>query len=1098
MLTLIRGSFGSGKSYEITQRILADLRAGHRVMLIVPEQQAVEAEGRLNSAALSSSTPVLDLEVLNFTRLADRVFRQLGGLCYNYIGKGARQLIMWRALSSLSDTLSTYRNISLSDKNTLRLMLSASDELSRCAVTPMMLADAADSIGEQTNLTSLTDKLRDLSLICSMYKALLHDQYDDPQDDLPRLAELLGEHDFFREIRVYFDSFTSFTAVQARIIRRIFAQAEEVVFSIGLPVFNGGSTLPVMYESMARTEKELKKDAAFAGLQLKTVQLEGAPRYSNGELPLLGRYLWDFSRGEPISDAAPEHIRLFSCADIFAEAEACALEITKAVRRGGRYYENVIVTREPSEYKGVIDAVFEKHGIPCFISERSDLTVKPPVKLILTAFAVINGRWRTDDVISYIKTGLTGISARECDALEEYASTWQLSGARWTDGVEWQMNPDGYSETFTQRGLDILKTVNDLRDRLTEPLSGLAERFDGSITVREACEALFEFMGELKLRETLSLDEGEEAAQLWNILLDILDQLVTVAGDSPVTSEQFAQLLSVMFDEADIGHIPTSIDEVVIGNAMTLRAGRCKNVYILGANDGVFPQNVSDDGVFTDSERIALETVGVTLSSGTDERASDELFYFCRAVCCASDNASIFYHTADTAGRAVRPSAACERIRTLFPALKPVIFAAAAPLDCIYSPEASFEYTAVCRSTPLGDALKSVYYTLGGWSKRLEALDRPFIETENTLSPDIAQKLFGGDLALTQSRLESFATCEFSYYCRYILRLQERKRAEFRQIDIGSFTHRVLERCLSALRTEEGIRTDLDDDELEALVDGVIDEYLNSVAGYSVKRTNRILQLFRRLRRTSLLLLKSLQNEFRQSGFQPVFFELPIKFGDPEAVTPLSVPLADGSSAYIFGKVDRVDIYKSGGKIYVRVVDYKTGIKKFSLSDVELGLDLQMLLYLFAIWRNPSASFLKRAGGEGEIVPAGVLYMSVRAPEIEVTPDMDGNNVREEAENSLSRDGLLIDDENILRAMDSQLSGRYIPVKLKKDGSFTASSPVQSLEEFGLLLRKVETTVSRISSELKGGHADAKPLTRPGTDICRYCPNKPICRSAKN
>lgn len=1094
MLNIIKGSFGTGKSHLVTERILDDLKNGKKVMLIVPEQQALDAEGMLNDAAILSKTPTWELEVLNFTRLANRVFRQLGGLCYNYIGKGARHIIMWRALSAVAPSLSVYRDVTRNDKNTISMMLSASDELTRCSVSSKMLLEAADQLRIDDNMPSLASKISDLALIISMYRSLLHEQYDDPADDLPRLNELLYDNNFFSGYNVYFDSFTDFTAAQLSIVYHILRQADSVTCTLNLPAHL--SDYDSMYKTQLDTERKLVRFSNENNIAVNFEPITKAKRFANSEIELLSEKLWDFGSGASISDDIPSTISVVECKDVFEEAEACALEITKNIRNGGRYYENLVVVRDTSKYIGVIDAVFERHGIPFFIAQHCDLSQNPAIKLILSALNVISSNWRHSDVITYIKTGLTGIEENECDILEDYAATWQISGSRWYDGHEWEMNPDGYSDTFTKRGELILKVVNDAKIRLSEPLIRLGEKFSGYITVRDATIAIFDYITDVKLKEYL-LSNNENGVQIWNLILDVLDELVTVSGEELVTADTYKDLLRVMFDESDIGRIPTSIDQVNIASAMTVRAKKCKHVYLLGVCDGEFPMSVSDDGVFNDSEKVALEGVGIFLSSKTDTRASDELYYFSRALCSPSHSATLIYHTSDISGKASKPSVAIERVRTLFPAINVKRFDDTDILQKIYTPEGSFEFCASERDTVYGKALSDVYKSMPEYRERIDSLARPFSDPKNTISPENANLLFGGDISLTQTRLESFANCEFSYYCKYILKLQEQKKAEFSQLDIGNFTHRVLENFMRAVQTSEGIRLDLSDEEAEKLADDIINEYIDRIIGYSEKKTSRILQLFRRLRRTTLLLIKNLRNEFSQSDFIPSFFELPITYSKDEGVRPLRIPLYDGTDAYVYGKVDRVDLYKKNGKVYVRVVDYKTGEKSFSLSDIELGLNMQMLLYLFAICQNPPKRLLDDAECTiNDVLPAGVLYMSVKAPNITSNSYIDGESAVSSAEKSLSRDGILIDDIDVLRAMEKDLAGKYIPVSLKKDGSFGAYSKVESLEGFGNILSQIENTVKRLSSELKSGSANAVPLKQGKDSPCNYCQSKAICRRA--
>ncbi len=1094
MIRFIYGIAGSGKSTYIASKIMNDLQSGENALLIVPEQQMVETEQRFAEINESSDIPVIGLEILNFTRLANRVFRRFGGLSYNYIGNGARQIIMWRVLFTLSPVLAEYRNISLTDKNILRLMQDTISEFIRYNITPVMLENAVEQLDNEKTSVCLKNKLKDLSLIYTLYQKSLRDEYDNPEDDLTRLAKTLEKNNFFNGYNVYIDSFDGFTPQQISIIEHILRQADNITVSFAMLPDSG----LIMLDGIKNTEKTLKSIIKNQNkIITDIVELKSGIRFKSPELKYLEKYLWDFGQAESVYNEKTRHIKLIECSDVFCEAEATAKDILRRVRQGGRFLDNIIIMRDPISYVGIIDVVFEKYDIPYFMSIRTDLKMKPSVKLLLSALTVISGNWRCNDVISYIKTGYSGITVDECDLLESYVSTWEINGYRWTNDMAWNMNPDGYTDILSEYGKSVLISVNQIREKLTAPLVALSDSFSEECTVKSASEAVYRFLCDLNIREKLEALGEDEPKQVWNIIISSLDQLVKVAPDAVINAEQYMRLISIIFDDVDIGRIPTSMDEVIIGGAMSFRAGRAKNIYILGVNENIFPQIIKDEGIFNDIERITLETLGIILSPRSDRRASDELLYFYKTVTSVEENVTVLYSTTDLAGHALQPSPACTRMRMLFSDLTIVRYSESDPLDLIEGYEASFEYAAMYNSEPVGESLKSIYLKDEAYKTKVNALEQPFIQPLNTILSQTASELFGGDLILTQTRLESYVLCAFSYYCKYVLRLTEKKRAEIKSVDIGNFIHRILEIFLVSVKTENGIRTDLTDDEIENLVDKIINDYLNSIIYNAEDRTNRIIQLFRRLKRTTMLLIRNLLDEFEQSNFIPTFFELPIKFGDSEASDPLKIPLPDNTNAYIFGKVDRVDTYKKGNDVYIRVVDYKTGIKDFSLTDIQLGLNLQMLLYLFSLWQYPSESFKMKAGceKEGRLLPAGVLYFTAKAPDFSLDKTENEQTVIDKANYMLTRKGLLLNDKEILTAMEKNLNGRFIPVKLTTSGEFTAISPVKTLSEFGILMRDISDTVSKFSILLKSGKADAIPLKAGKHNACEYCAMKPVCRT---
>lgn len=1090
MIKFIYGSVGTGKSEYTARASVEALANGRRVILLVPEQQAVEAEQRITTLAEAARVPTVELETLNFTRLANRVFRRFGGLCYNYIRKGARKIIMWRALSEVAPALLEYGGVTLSDRGTLDLLTSAMTELTRFRVSPEAMLEVCDGLEADGSFPALRKKLHDTALIRSSYKALIHAGYDDAEEDLDRLNELLREHDFFSGYDVFIDSFNGFTPQQISILRHIFRQSDDVTLTLALPY--GLSYYPPMFDTLRETAAILTELCELSGNKAELVKLETPFRYPDSEIPDIYAALWDFTVFDAVIKEKPRHIRLIECADVFAEAEAAALEISRRVEEGGRYSDNIIIVRSAEPYRGVLDAIFEKYSIPLYISSRQDITVYPAARLLLSALSVICNGWKYADIIACAKTGAMNITADESDTLEAYAAEWNINGSRWYDGERWDMNPDGYTDLLTMRGAAILDTVNDVKERLAAQLLILRQEFLGGTTVRNGSAAVFNFAESVGLRSSALDDEG---MRVWNTIIDSLDELVTAAGDETVNAAEYLKLFTVVLGEADIGSIPDAVDTVTVGEAANFRAGRAKSCFLLGCVDGEFPANITDDGVFSDSDRVALETFGIRLAPSSDRRASDELFRFARALAAVEGEVTLVYHVSDGAGRAIRPSAAIERLRALMPSLEAVKFSSLDPLDYIAGKAASFELTAKYRGSETGYALREIYESDPDYAQRLSALDRPFIDALNTVSPETAKEIFGGDMALTQTRIESYVKCGFSYYCGYVLKLAEQKTAQFRALDTGSFIHSVLERFFREISTENSVRTDLTDDEISAVIDEIIENYLDSVIKNASHRTNRIAALFTRLRRTSLLLIKNLLAEFKQSKFIPCFFELPIGVGE-KSIQPLRVPLAGGGECSVYGIADRVDLYKDGKKVYVRVTDYKTGAKDFSLEDLALGINLQMFLYLFAIWKNQPKLLLERAGApNGELLPAGVLYMSAKAPEISCDGSDTDQDIEAAANKTLTRRGLLLDDQEILSAMESELSGKFIPVKLKKDGGFGSAASLSDIEGFGSLMKQITDTLADISAKLRSGSADATPLKYKQSDACKYCAMKPICRA---
>lgn len=1095
MTHFIFGRAGSGKSERIYSLAAKNLRAGRHTFLLVPEQQAVAAEQRMadilttgDAGSESADSPELGLEILNFKRLCNRVFREYGGISYNYISDSGRALLMWQALTELSGDLTEYGG--KVDKSRVELMLSAVSELKAYRITPSALERSLERLNDSGEAPALAAKLSDLSLIFADYVSLVALTNDDAADDLTKAAEAVDEHGFFKGSDVFLDSFNGFTPQEFELIRLAAKQADSLTISLTL-----GEGSP--FENLADTAAKLKRLAGEYTEEFLTENL----RHSAPELRALEAGLWENSA---VYTGSVDSIRLIECPNLFAECEAVAADICRRVRNGASYRDFAITLRGVERYDGIIDVILEKYGVPFFFSKRTDLTEKPLIRLILSAYAILTGGFRTTDVVTYIKTGLTGLTADEAEALTRYAELWKLRGNRWRE--EFTLDPRGYTtEPIDDSVREKLSELNSIRKKLISPLESFFGAIGEGQNVREQSAALYKFLLSLDIPTQLELrageaepDEAAELTQLWSVLVDSLDELVAAVSELKADAEIFTKLLGIVFSGADIGRIPAAVDVVTVGDASLLRAN-AKHIYVIGANEGIFPAAPDSGGIFTDSDRETLARLGIELAGGGEYRVRDERFTFYRALTSASKSLTVSWASADLSGKTMRRSFGATRLKKLFPELKVTIYDSLPVEDRLEGRPKLVEYAAETAGTRLGGSIARYLKEDARLADKLEKLTIPLTETDASLSPETAKLIAGKDLALTQSRLDSYVLCKFSYYCKYILKLEETKPADFDAADIGSFIHHILEVFVSSAGHE------LSDDEIDRMVDEIVDGYIKKIAEKSGD-DRRLAHLFTKLRRSSRLLCRNIAEEFNQSGFRPSFYELPIRFPAPgenagealPSVDPLEVDLGDGTHAYIYGIADRVDTYRRAGKLYVRVIDYKTGSKDFSMEDIALGLNLQMLLYLFSLWKNGSRpdSALSGLAGSDEIVPAGVLYFSANIPTVSADTELSPSEVERRVSDKLARRGLLLDDREVLTAMEQELGGHYLPVKVKKDGSFTRSDALKTLEDFGSLLHSIEDTIHRIGGELKRGNISARPMKNRDHNACRFCPMKPVCRSA--
>lgn len=1145
MLNYITGRSGTGKSATVVERIRTTIADTDRpVVLIVPEQQTVVWETRIAESLPESA--YLRLEITNFTRLANSVFRTYGGLADTVIDEGSRSLIVWRAMLSVWNGMSVYNKTAggREDRNIPHL-LRALDELKGSGIDPATAEVALEKL--DPNDESLSARLRDAVLVYAAYNSLLHEEYIDRGDLLENLARLLQDHPYFQGKSVFIDSFFSLTRAEERILEQIIRQSDDVTVTFACPANPSDDEL--QFGEVREFYKTALRLAARAGRDVNRISLDTNYRHSpNSALAAVERFLFDYgtttSLPDPLSLANRENVEILRCADWYDEAEACAALIDRLVREGYRYGDIAVVARDIKKREGILDTALRNHGIRCFISEPGDVSSSPAVRLILSALGVQASGWMRRDLIRMMKTGLTPLDEIESDVFELYTDTWNIRGKRmYTSDEPWSMNPDGYKTERTPRADITLQIANRAREKLIPPLARLLSVFDsdGKTTpadVRNICEAIVYFAEDIDLEAALArtadeyrsrgmLAEAEKIGAGWHSVCEILDRMVAMLDGVTLDAGRFSGLFSRVAASMDVGTIPTGIDEVVLGSSSGVRFDEVKCVLLLGSVEGEFPGAPSDDGTFfSDSDRVRLESIGLDIATPDLKlRTAREYFMYYRTAAAATEK---LYILAPVPGE-TSLSEGATRIAALLGDDRVTSFGAKKLEDVLYHP-ASADYLLARRNRPGAehDFLETLAKETnsGLTNVPLTAAHDVVIHPSHAPAEPVENcKDFPGRrprLNLTQTRIEKFIDCPFLYWCQYKMKLKDTAKAKLSTPDVGVFVHEILEKFFRDLPSGFDPAA-VSREEIEHRADACIADYLRRLAKQSgmwdlirlrsddadtasvtsaelkkivpegIQMDARLEYLFLRLRRSVLVFLEAILREIAQSGFIPAAFELPIGTApeDPQNVTPVRFVTEDGFEVVLRGVADRVDIYRQpDGTSYVRVVDYKTGAKTFSLEDVRQGIGVQLLIYLFSVWK----SGIPGIANPGELLPAGAVYFSARPGQGRSERPLSPEEARELVIHSITRSGIFLEDEDVLDAMDHGLTGEYLPVTKDKNGNIKSSATLATLEEFGQLYRELSDTISGIATEIASGIAHAAPKMRGGRLPCEYCSHRMICR----
>ncbi len=1114
-LRFIYGRAGSGKSHLCMQEINSMLRDGDKgpLILLVPEQYTLQAERNLVRTV--GSTGIVGAEVLSFRRMAYRVFNEVGGVSRRHIDSAGKGILLYKIIDGMKDNLKVFTKAAR-QQGFIGIVADTISEFKRYKVTPDRLKDAGSSLGDDG---LLKEKLEELAEIYRVFERELHEKYIDSDDDFTFLAEKLGTSSLLDGAEIWLDGFSGFTPQEYAIIGEMLSKARRVSICVCTDCIEEyASDVTGVFSHLSEVVSRLTAVAKGRGAAVEPpVSLTGKPPYrfrESSELMHLEREYFNF----PCScyEEKTRDISIYTAANIYLEVENTARDILRLCRdKGMRYRDIAVAARDPKSYHKLISSIFDEYGIPCFVDGKKDILSNPLILCILSVFDIFIHNWSYQAVFRYLKTGLSGIPAGDIDVLENYVLACGIKGGAWTGRKEWTFSmglPFDHRE-MTDYETETMERVNEIRHRVTEPLLALRSETKGPKTVRQLCTALYEFLCRLQipaiileriddLESSGQLNLANEYRQIWGIVIEALDQLVEVMGDEVTGMAGFRRVLEAGMAQYRIGLIPPALDQVLVTSAERTKSHDIKALYILGVNDGIFPAVSGHEGILCDRDRENLRYMGIELAKDTRAKAFEEQYLVYSVLTTAGSFLRLSYPIADHRGRAMRPSIIISRVKKLFPNISQYSHIIdrntdADNLELVAAPLPTFNrlISTVRRRAEgleMGQVWQDVhrwYMENPQWSERymtmLSGLD--YSNQTGSIGRDKAKKLYGSPLYTTISRLERFAACPFAYYIQYGLKAKDRKVFRLTAPDMGTFMHNVIDMFSRNLR-EKGITwRDLDSEqcihEVSAIVDGIMSEKSASILSSSPRYRYFTVRLKRILARAVWLIAQHI----KRSGFEPLGYEL--SFGGEGEYPPITIELEWGEKVYLTGRIDRVDTLETEDGTYLRVIDYKSGNKDFSLSDVYYGLQVQLITYLDALWENGSGSFKE------PVLPGGILYFMIDDPIITDGRGMTLQEIEKAIMKKLRMKGLLLEDIKLIKEMDREIDGSslIIPARINK-GDVLGKSSAANAEQFDLLRRYVRKLLARSAEEMLKGDVSIAPYRRNKFTSCTYCEYSSICQ----
>jgi len=1048
-------------------------------LLIVPDQYTLQAER--DAFFYLEKKGIIDLQVAGISRLGSIVLKEVGGGRRTLVNKQGRHMLLTKILLEENDNLSVYQNYR--DNGALIEMANNFiSELKQYNVSPSDLLDVIDNM-EDTGF--LTRKLSDIHRIYRRYEELIAGKYTDTEDYIGLFAEKISQSQTIRRQTIWIMGFDYFTPKNLEVIEQLRQTAKAVHI---IMTWDGDGPDQTLFDITGRIIEKLGPDKIS---QISDEYVE--PR--NPTIATLEKQLYAMPFQ---SSSLKEGITLISAANIYGEAETAACTVLQLVRDEGLRFRDILMICNDLETRGnICKRIFGEYGIPLFMDSKRDIMYSPVIRYIVSLLNILAKGYRTEDILSLLKTGLGPLSNDEIDDLQNYVIKYKIRGSRWKRPFDKGITDRTLGKDETAR-ISSISRIEELRKKVIEPLTAFGATFKDGVTVEERARILYEFLVSEAMipqkieslvevqKQNNDLELAQETTQIWNIAIANLDQMVEILGKEKLAMETFAKLLASGFEAVEVGILPPTLDGIMLGTMQRTRSGRIKAMIVLGANEGVLPQEGDSDTILSNEEKLALLEKNMEICKVDQVRMMEEKLAVYRNLAKATDHLWISCAASDQQGTLTRPSAIFEKIREIFPEIQVEkdVLNRDDTMALVQSPNPTLRHLAeLLREARGGTPLPEQWLPVLHWYAVHDKAKLDFIVqgiSFNTKLPRVPKEQIDrlykleetSDLSLSPSRLERFGRCPFAHFIRYGLRPQEETLYEVGATEIGDIYHRCLMWVSTELAKDGGHWETVTKEEVEDLVARFMDQE-KDLFGEGILNGGKE-QEYRshRIQKVCNQAVWMMINQVRQGTILSMGFEE--EFGIGKKLRPIEIQLGE-EKVLIEGKIDRID-YLLGDRI--QIIDYKSGADSFSEREATSGWKLQLMVYL-------------RAAMEEKRQPAGVFYFHVREPQVDASQfsQQPGTSafeekLEDEIRKSFILDGAVINDPEII----SQVAGedtRTIPLKSEKS--------MYSQDAFMDFKKKVDRKIDRMCEELAQGNIDISPLKIKENTACKFCDYKGIC-----
>lgn len=1100
-LQFVFGSAGSGKStflYDMMVKEAAEHR-DKQYFILVPDQFTLETQKTL--VEKSGGSGILNIDVLSFHRLAFRVFEQLPAKERTILEDMGKTMLLRKVFSEQKDRL-TYFKKGIDKPGFLDECKSFLCELEQYGIC------GEEQFGK---LSELGCKFDDIRLIYECFKEKMGDVYMMAEELIVQLTDIVHEMEGIRGSVICLDGFTGFTPTQYGLIERLLALCEDLYVTVATDSTGKRRHIFQISEETVRT---LTRMANRIPVEVRPPVMTGRGeekrpyRFSEGgELAFLEKNLFCYPAG--VWPEPTEELGLYIGKKPQDEAAYVARSIWWLTAKKGYGFEDIaVIAGDMTAYEQVLSREFSKMGIRYFLDAKKNIGANWIAEMIQAVLEMYLTNMDYESTFRFLRCGLSPLSRDEADLFENYVLATGKRGFSAYE-KEWEHEIAKIS----------LEEVNAMRAKVCDCLRELfTELGGGKKTVAQFTKALYGFLvrqdvyHNMLAQSEVFARSGEdmlakEYESVYAVVVALLDEMVELMGDEVVSIEEYRKILAAGISEGLVGFIPPQPDQVVVGDIRRTRLKDVKVLFFVGFSDDMIPGGMQAPGIVNTRERKKIEQMGIALAPSGTKKAANDLFYLYLIFTKPSERLFFTYSESGGDSKGRQESYVLTKIRKIFPKIK------------IETDENTENRTEALLGTDRGLSFllsgfvseeirtgeeKETWWELWSYYKKRKdmawlrrALDASIaVKKEGKLSAQALEYLYGDELYGSITKLEQFAKCPFAYFILYGLALRERQEYTVAAPDFGNVVHHTLQVLSDRMREKDLRWRDLEEGQIETLVDACVEEVTGGYRDVLFCQSKRIEYMITRIKRMMNRTVWAISEQMRRGAFEQEYCEAGFSYHDDLPSMKISL---DGEKKLMFsGVIDRIDTYEDDENVYVKVVDYKTGGVKFSMSSVFHGLQMQLVLYMAA-----AMDMEQKKHPDKKIVPAGMLYYYVKDPVIRMEHEEEADGLAEKMLAEYRCDGYVNQSTDVLQKFDSVfgvngylesgVKSACIPVSVTTKGDFGRFSKIMDGEQWGTVMAHTLDVAAGFGNEIMEGNIEVSPYRMGNETGCDYCGLRGVC-----